>query len=72
MTWRKASQHLADLQAYEAKLETTLTTNAIQVKTNLLEIEAAQAQKRELETANPGLLVMTADRIPGVRRAGKS
>ena len=58
--YNTARQHLADLQTLEAKLEMTYTTNQIQVKTNLLDIEAAEARVRALEKATPGLVVVAA------------
>jgi len=56
----KARQRLADLRTLEAKLEMTYTTNNNQVKTNLLDIEAAEAKKKALEEATPGLVVVAA------------
>jgi len=58
--YNKARQHLAELQTFEATLESKFTTNNSQVKTNLLEIEAAQARKKALEEATPGLVVVAA------------
>ncbi len=51
-----ARQRLADLRTKEAKLEMTFNTNNLQVKTNLAEIEAAEARTKDLEKATPGLV----------------
>jgi Mrp family chromosome partitioning ATPase/uncharacterized protein involved in exopolysaccharide biosynthesis len=55
--YTKARQRLADLQAKESKLESMYTTSNSQVKANLLDIEAAEAQKKALEEATPGLVL---------------
>jgi uncharacterized protein involved in exopolysaccharide biosynthesis/Mrp family chromosome partitioning ATPase len=56
--YRQASQHLAELQAYESKLEEKYTTNNQLVKTNLIEIQEAEVQKHRLEQENPALMVV--------------
>ena len=63
----KARQRLADLQILGAKLQSMYTTNSLQVKVNLSDIEDAEAKKKALEDANPALLVVAAaeTRTPG-------
>jgi len=58
--YNKARQDLADLQARGAKLESMYTSANPQVKTNLLEIDAAEAKKEALEKETPGLVALAA------------
>ena len=55
--YAEARQHLLELQATAAKLSWA-TTNNLQVKTNLIEIAAAQDRIRTLEETNPALFTV--------------
>ncbi len=67
--YQRVRQHLVDLQADEAKLESRYTTNNAVVKTNLLDIRAAQAEKRQMEQENPALLVVAPAQPGNTRNA---
>ena len=64
--YRQANQHLVDLEAKEAKLESEYNTNNLQVQANLIDIQVAKAKLRSLEDENPGLLMM------GVKEEGRT
>jgi Mrp family chromosome partitioning ATPase/uncharacterized protein involved in exopolysaccharide biosynthesis len=57
--YQKVRDDLAKLLTDQAALR-NYTTNYPQVQTNLIEIAAAQARKKALEKANPGLLTVAA------------
>jgi hypothetical protein len=60
--YKKVTQRLFDLQTREGELERNFSTNNPLVQGNLKALEAAQAEKKRMEEANPGLADTAQDR----------